>query len=73
MANTEISKERRVQAYDYQVSGILDVRGHKIINLETDAAKYPTEPHHGVPKAYVDSQVEYLVTIKDQDADNGTF
>lgn len=74
MANTdEISSERRVQAYDYQVSGVLDMRGHKVINLETDLSKYPLEDHQGASKAYVDSQVQYLTTIKDQDADNGVF
>ena len=74
MANTEeISAERRVQAYDYQVSGILDMRGHKVINLETDTSKYPSEDHHGASKAYVDQEVEFLSTIRDQDADNGVF
>ena len=66
----------KIVAADVQVTGVLDMRGNPVQNLNTDTLLYPTEPHQGASKAYVDElrdaldlEVQNLTDL----VDNGEF
>jgi hypothetical protein len=63
----------RVIAADVQITGTLDMRYHPIQNLNTNLQEYPTEPHQGASKLYVDTLRDEIVDGLPDTADNGEF
>ena len=63
----------RVTAADVQITGTLDMRYHPIQNLNTNLQEYPTEPHQGASKLYVDTLRDEIVDGLPDTADNGEF
>ena len=63
----------REVAADVQVTGVLDMRQNPVQNLNTNLALYPTQPHHGTSKAYVDSLRDDIVANLPNQVDNGVF
>ena len=63
----------REVAADVQVTGILDMRMNPVQNLNTDLDMYPSQPHHGASKAYVDSLRDDIVSNLPNEVDNGEF
>ena len=63
----------RVTAADVQITGTLDMRYNSIQNLSVDLAEYPTEPHQGATKIYVDTLRDEIVAGLPDTADNGEF
>jgi len=73
MEITNFHDSERVRADDFQVSGVLDMRKHKIENMETDTNRYPVEDHQAATKIYVDKLAEYVLINMMETADNGDF
>lgn len=73
MEITDYRDSARVKADDFQVSGTLDMRHHKIEGMETDVSKYPVEEHQAATKIYLDSLAEYVLTTMSETADNGDY
>ena len=73
MEITNYRDSARVKADDFQVSGTLDMRHHKIEGMETDLTKYPVEEHQAATKIYLDSLAEYVLTGMFENADNGDY
>ena len=63
----------RVVAADVQVTGTLDMRGNPVQNLKTNLDLYPTQPHHGASKIYVDTLRDGIVASLPDEVDNGEF
>ena len=63
----------RTVAADVQVTGVLDMRQNPIQNLNTNLDIYPTEPHHGSSKIYVDTVRDGIVAGLSDKVDNGEF
>ena len=63
----------KIVSADVQVTGIMDMRQNPIQNLNTNLGLYPTEPHHGASKAYVDSLRDGIVASLPDEVDNGEF
>ena len=63
----------KVVANDIQISGTLDMRNHRITNLETDLNVYPLEDDQGATKKYVDTLRDQIVSGLANVVDNGTF
>lgn len=63
----------RTVAAEVQVTGILDMQRNPVQNLNTNLDLYPTEPHHGVPKLYVDTLRDDIVANLPSEVDNGEF
>lgn len=63
----------RVQAAPIQITGLLDMRMHRITGLETDLATYPVEDNQGASKKYVDAQRDAVISSLQGDVDNGSF
>ena len=63
----------RVQAAPIQVTGLLDMRMHRITGLETDLAQYPTQDNQGASKKYVDVKTAEVIDSLRGDIDNGSF
>ena len=63
----------KIVAADVQVTGIMDMRQNPIQNLNTDLSTYPSQPHHGASKAYVDSLRDDIVANLPNEVDNGEF
>lgn len=73
MEITNYHDNARVRADDFQVSGTLDMRNHKIENMETDTTKYPVEDHQAATKIYLDKLADYVLTEMFTVADNGGY
>lgn len=73
MEITDFHDSARVKADDFQVSGTLDMRKHKIENMETDTAKYPVEDHQAATKIYMDKLAEYVLVEMQTTANNGEY
>ena len=63
----------RVTAADVQITGTLDMRYNPIQNLSVDLTEYPTEPHQGATKLYVDTLRDEIIEGLPDTADNGEF
>ena len=63
----------RTVAADVQVTGVLDMRQNPIQNLNTNLAIYPTQPHEGASKIYVDTLRDGIVASLPDEVDNGEF
>ena len=63
----------RVTAADVQITGILDMRYNPIQNLSVDLAEYPTQPHQGATKIYVDTLRDEIIEGLPDTADNGEY
>jgi len=63
----------RVTAADVQITGTLDMRFNSIQNLNIDLSEYPTEPHQGATKLYVDTLRDEIIEGLPDTADNGEF
>lgn len=63
----------RIVSAEVQVTGILDMRNNPVQNLNTNLALYPSEPHHGASKLYVDTLRDEIVATIGDDVDNGEF
>ena len=63
----------KVVANDIQISGTLDMRNHRITNLETDLAAYPLDDDQAATKKYVDTLRDNVVSGLATLVDNGTF
>jgi hypothetical protein len=63
----------RVQADAVQITGLLDMRNHQIIGLETDLSLYPLDPAQGATKKYVDAQREAVQALIPGTLDNGSY
>ena len=63
----------RVQAAPIQITGLLDMRMHRITGLETDLTAYPVEDNQGASKKYVDAQRDAVISSLQGDVDNGSF
>lgn len=63
----------REVAAEVQVTGILDMRRNPVQNLNTNLSIYPSQPHHGTSKAYVDSLRDDIVNNLPNEVDNGEF
>jgi len=63
----------RVTAADVQITGTLDMRYHPIQNLNVNLQEYPTEPHQGASKIYVDTLRDEIVAGLPDTADNGEY
>lgn len=63
----------RVTATDVQITGTLDMRYNSIQNLNVNLAEYPTEPHQGATKLYVDTLRDEIIVGLPDTADNGEF
>jgi len=73
MEITNFHDSERVRADDWQVSGTLDMRRHKIENLETNLQKYPVEDHQAASKKYMDALAEYVLIEMQTTANNGEY
>ena len=63
----------RVVAADVQVTGTMDMRLNPVQNLNTNLNVYPTQPHHGASKIYVDTLRDDIVSNLPNEVDNGEF
>ena len=63
----------KVVANDIQISGTLDMRNHRITNLETDLSVYPLDDDQATTKKYVDTLRDNVVSGLATLVDNGTF
>ena len=63
----------KVVANDIQISGTLDMRNHRITNLETDLNVYPLDDDQATTKKYVDTLRDDVVSGLATLVDNGTF
>ena len=63
----------RIVSADVQGTGTLDMRNNPVQNLNTNLELYPSEPHHGVSKLYVDTLRDEIVASIDDEVDNGEF
>jgi hypothetical protein len=63
----------KVVANDIQISGTLDMRNHRITNLETDLNVYPVDDDQAATKKYVDTLRDNVVSGLADLVDNGTF
>jgi len=63
----------RIPAHDVQITGTLDMRYHPIEGLNTDLLEYPTEPHQGASKLYVDTLRDEIIDGLPETADNGEY
>ena len=63
----------RVQADPVQITGLLDMRKHQIVGLETDLAQYPLNLDQGASKKYVDAQRDAIQASLETTIDNGVF
>ena len=63
----------KVVANDIQISGTLDMRNHRITNLETDLSAYPVDDDQAATKKYVDTLRDNVVSGLATLVDNGTF
>jgi len=50
----------RVASDAIQITGSVDMRMHRVSDLETDLSKYPLEEHQGASKKYVDAQRDLI-------------
>lgn len=73
MEITNYHDSARIKADDFQVSGTLDMRRHKIEGMETDLTRYPVEGHQAATKAYLDEVASYVLTNMFETADNGDY
>jgi len=67
MASTKVSADA------IQITGVLDMRKHQIVGLETDLSLYPLNIDQGASKIYVDAQRDIVQAALDRNVDNGTF
>lgn len=63
----------RITAADVQITGTLDMRFHPIEGLNTNVTEYPTEPHQGASKIYVDTLRDEIIAGLPETADNGVY
>ena len=63
----------RVKADPVQVTGLLDMRNHQVIGLETDLSLYPLNLDQGASKKYVDAQRDAVQAALAANIDNGSF
>ena len=63
----------RVQADAVQITGLLDMRNHQIVGLETDLALYPLNLDQGASKKYVDTQRDAVQASLEVNIDNGDY
>jgi len=63
----------RIVSADVQVTGVLDMRQNPVQNLSTNLDVYPSEPHHGASKLYVDTLRDEIVAGLPDEVDNGEF
>ena len=63
----------RVQSDPVQITGMLDMRQHQVVGLETDLAIYPVEEGQGASKKYVDAQRDAVTAALLIDIDNGSY
>lgn len=63
----------KVQADPIQITGLLDMRMHRITGLVTDLTQYPTEDNQGASKKYVDAQRDKIVNGLQGNIDNGDY
>ena len=73
MEITDFHDSKRIRADDFQVSGTLDMRRHKIENMETDTTRYPVEDHQAATKIYLDQLAEYVLVNMMDTANNGEY
>ena len=73
MEITNYHDSARIKADDFQVSGTLDMRRHKIEGMETDLTRYPVEEHQAATKAYLDEVASYVLVNMFDNADNGDY
>ena len=73
MEITNYHDKARVKADDFQVSGTLDMRRHKIEGMETNTDRYPVEDHQAATKIYLDKVADYVLTEMLTNADNGDY
>ena len=63
----------RVQADAVQITGLLDMRNHQIVGLETDLSLYPLNLDQGASKKYVDAQRDAVQASLEVNIDNGDY
>lgn len=63
----------RIVSADVQVTGVLDMRQNPVQNLSTNLDVYPSQPHHGASKLYVDTLRDEIVADLPNEVDNGEF
>jgi len=63
----------RTVTAEVQVTGVLDMRNNPVQNLNTNLDVYPSQPHHGATKLYVDTLRDGIVASLPTEVDNGEF
>ena len=63
----------RTVTAEVQVTGVLDMRNNPVQNLNTNLDVYPSQPHHGATKLYVDTLRDGIVADLPTEVDNGEF
>jgi len=68
-----MASTNRVTADAVQITGVLDMRKHQIVGLETDLSLYPLDEDQGATKKYVDAARVIAENSLDRLVDNGSF
>ena len=63
----------REVAANVQVTGVLDMREHRITGMITNTTIYPTQDDEGATKIYVDEQRDKIIAELPNTVNNGTF
>jgi len=68
-----MASTNRVTADSVQITGLLDMRKHQIVGLETDLSLYPLDEDQGATKKYVDAVRLAAEKNLNSLVDNGSF